>query len=265
MLLCVCAAAVASAQELVMPWGADEPGPVQSAARHARTPELVWDTPLAPGAQRAASRHYIAFYSAYGIAGGSGDYACNMVDFDLEYGYRLHPRHALTLSLNVGFGDKMDNRWVLDAEGAGRAYSNNFSRTMLGLMLGYRFSQPLGRVCRLHMGAMAGLDMQRLRSDIGRDWHQDDEYEDVWDSETETYVTTRRRHGRGDTAWGLAYAGYAAIEWQVGDEVSLTLGYMYRGTTAAPRGKADYPPGEPARRADAGGWHELRLGISRAF
>lgn len=266
-LLSFCCAVAVSAQDLIAAWGESEPGPVQSATRHERTPELRWDKPprQAMGVQRGFSRHSLGLYVAYGIADSSGDFTCNMADFELEYGYYLHPRHALTLSLNVGVGDKQNNRWIVDEDGASRAYSDNFSRNMVGLMFGYRYTQPLSRSVRLQLGAKAGVDMQGLHADVGRDWHVDLEYDEVWDSDTESYIKRRRRYGKSSLAWGWAYAAHATLEWQVSDVTTLSVGYMYRGTTAAPHSKPDYPQDAQMIRADACGWHELRLGVSRRF
>lgn len=265
MSICMVCAGYGLAQDIIAPWGDHEPGPVQRAATQPHTPELNVEI-LRPSISLHPTRHTFGLNIGYGIkALTNGNFTCNIVDFELEYGYHLHPQHAITASFDFGIGSRKSNSWYLSENKPPRPFSDNFDRTMCGLMLGYRFSQIISNRCQLQMGIKGGLDMQRLRADIGRDWSLEEAFDQYYDEDNETWVTRHRRFGHGNSAYGFSYAAYISYEWLMTENITLSFGYLYRGTTARPHGYPEFPKNSERITASAADWHELRLGISSRF
>ena len=176
-------------------------------------------------------------------------YACDIAGFELEGAYRLSKRHAITASIGFAGGGQTNDFLVVNPHGGFDPFTDSYDRSSFTLMVGYRFTQPLGRRWVLQLGAKCGMDVQTLDIDYGYGWRWP--YDDWGD-------------GQRDTDVGLAYAGYVNFGYRLTSNTVLYVGYQFRGSTAEP--KMNYSiPEVPHEKAGSMRWHEVRIGASFRF
>lgn len=192
----------------------------------------------------------LSLYGGYGIAASSGPYACDVLDVELQMARHLSPHHALTLSLSYAWARK-------EVDKHSKVYTDNYNRDAAAIMLGYRFTQRVGKHVQFSLGAKAGPDLSVLNVDYGRPTAEGDNHQSVplvgWD------------FGKTHSQIGLGYAAYAEMGLRLGEDAELRLGYMFRGTTCAPDAEPG-PAANPGRlHTDPLRWHEVRAGVSWRF
>ncbi len=182
-------------------------------------------------------------------------YACDVVGAELEGAFTFAKRQAVTLSLGFAGGGQTNDFWVVDDDNFVYPFTDSYDRTSFTLMVGYRYTQPVGKNWVVQVGAKCGMDVQTLDIDYGFGWsgyYYDYPYYDEWND------------GQRDTDVGLAFAGYVNIGYRLSPNAMLYVGYQFRGSTAQPKMNYDIPD-VPHEKTGSMRWHEVRLGISFNF
>lgn len=196
-------------------------------------------------------KYGVVLMGGYGVKNHSGAYARDIVDTELELARYLSPRHALTCSLSFAFAYYNND----GNSPMGKYYTDGYDRDLTALMLGYRFTQRLGRYYTISLGAKAGPEINSLNVDYGRDIREGRNFHlppCAWE------------YGNTHSRLGLAYAAYATIGLPLShkEQVSLNIGYQFRGTTSAPKAERGFGADAYTIRTNPMQWHEVRVGFT---
>ncbi len=190
-------------------------------------------------------------------------YATDIYGFEAELGFHVTRRQAFTLSLSFGSGgDHRTN--LIETEKGAWPVSEDFERSDFNLLLGYRFTQPLGERTRISFGIKGGLDVQGLSYDDYWRKRYFEENPPDWDPDTGEYEYDPD-YNYQERTWGFAYAASVMLEQKLTDSFSFILGYQYKGSTTEPDVPSVVPGGGVGDKARAMGWHEVHLGIRASF
>ncbi len=185
-------------------------------------------------------------------------YATDMKGVEAEFAWYLTPRQAFTLGASFGTGGSDTANYVDTPQGR-LAVSEDFSRTDVSVMLGYRYTQPLTQRTRLSFGLKAGLDVQNLSYDDVQAERADEGYWE-WNDFSGSYEQKKSSHRYSKTRCGLGYAASVTLETKLTERMLLLLGYQYRGATTEPQAPS-IVPGGPGVSARSLRWHEIHLGL----
>ncbi len=203
--------------------------------------------PLPPQYAPSPKRYSFDLRGFYGFrAVPHSVYATDMVGMEAEFAWLYSPRQALTLSGSFGTGGNDRVNYVHTPRGP-IPVSEDFTRSDITLMGGYRFTQPLTQNTSISFSLKGGLDIQRLSYD---DFCPGYDHYDC--------------HSYGETRCGFAYAAAVTLETRLTQNIMLQLGYQFRGSTTKP----DAPsivPGGASSSAHSLRWHEVHLGLRFAF
>lgn len=254
-------------------------GPVWNAVHlHQSLPEkelLAPDKPAAP-VPYLALRHDVQATFFYGLrTSGNDAYTCNIYGLEVEYARYLSRHHALTLTASVGSGSKDYGRWA-EGDGAAIPFTNNYQRTSLCFMAGWRTSVYLSPRLLLSAGIKVGADFQMLNVDYGRDWTKEPKPDhdiqpnyhpdtDSWEYDDDETANKRKTYGNEHSKLGFAYAASVTLSYRITKNTGLTAGYTFRSTNAAPDAEPGQAAEPPRVRSSAIGWHEFHLGLSLSF
>ncbi len=229
------------------------------------TEPTSWVTPLpAPSRDmmvRERSRVSLDMRGFYGFrAVPHSRYATDMLGMEAELAYYVTPRQAITFSAGFGSGGT-DSVNLLDGPHGPMPVSEDFTRSDITLMLGYRFTQPLTARTSLSFGLKGGLDIQELSyDDYWGKYHDEGHWE--WTHGEHEYVYDDHSYGR--KRCGFAYAASVTLETKLTRRGMLQLGYLFRGATTKPDAPSTIPGG-PEMAAHTLRWHEVHLGVRFLF
>lgn len=243
-----CLFAGALAVDSVSAWGA----PLAAPVRWEQVPDAALNQPGMPAAE--PFRWEVGANASYGFsANPSSRFETDVLGIELEGARYITPHQALTLSAGFAAGSHDRDYYVRE----GRHYfpfEDDYTRSDMYLMAGYRATVTLAHRFALSFGAKGGLDVQSLRTKYGyRAWGY---WDDEWDANAKT-----------DTKAGFGYAGYVNLSFEAYPQTFIEVGYQYRGATTQPRARYHgWQEGAPeASKTPDMRWHEVRIGVRRRF
>ncbi len=189
-------------------------------------------------------------------------YATDIIGLEVEFACYFTPRQAITLSASFGKGGNDAVNFMETPEGP-VPVSEDYRRSDITLMLGYRFTQELTERVTLSLGLRGGLDVQRLSYEDSQARIRDKGHWE-WDNDGEQYELVYDDHCYGKTRCGFAYAASVTLERRLTERLMLQLGYQYRGATTTPQAPSSIPGGSSVS-AHAARWHEVHFGLRLQF
>ena len=198
-------------------------------------------------------------------------YSCNLYGLEVEYARHLTRHHSFTLSASMANGSKDKGKWAV-VDGERIPFTNEYRRTSVCLMAGWRTSLHLSSSLLLSAGAKAGIDIHVLNVDFGRNWLADDErhkneHHDHYhsDSDSDPWCNKHDSYGNNHAKVGFAYALSGTVSYCISYSSAIFVGYTYRASTAAPDAEPGNAADPPRVRTSAMGWHEIHIGYSKYF
>lgn len=200
-------------------------------------------------------RGHFGINFAGGISNGNGElYDTDIYSIELELAYDLNKYNAVTMGMSLGVGSGDESMWLPGHRGP-RYFEYDYTRSPLTFMLGYRLQLPVTKRITFAMGVKGGLDIQSISLD-----YYPHEYR--YDPDDDSYYNDPEQR---DHKVGLVYAGYAGINFKIGQQTSLEVGYQFRASTARPEVCREWEPGCPTVKVPELGLHEVRVGLRFDF
>lgn len=231
------------------------------------------EEPASAATPRTSGISQVGLSFGYGFNSSSGDtYTSNMFLAEAETAWLLNRYHALTATLHFAIGKEDHDGFRQDGQ-TRRYFTDNYDRSSLSLMLGYRFTAPLNPAVSLTLGTRGGIDLQNLKVDYGRNGRSYTHHHANWfDPDDED---TREREWTDETlALGLAYSAHASMAinmnylLDINSEnyrADLVIGYAIWGSTTQPTARLTGGAHPIKQRADTLLLQEIRAGISITF
>ena len=200
-------------------------------------------------------RGQFGVHFAGGFSNGNGElYDTDIYSLELELAYNLNHYNALTLGLSMGMGGGDESMWLPGHRGP-RYFEYDYTRSSIACMLGYRLQVPITERVTFVMGAKGGLDNQSISLDYYPHEYRYDPYDDTYYNDPE----------QRDHKFGLTYAAYAGLSFNLSEKTSLEVGYQFRASTARPEVRREWEHGNPTVKVPEMGLHEVRVGLRFNF
>ena len=200
-------------------------------------------------------RGHAAINLSGGFSNGNGElYDTDIFSLEIELAYDLNKYNALTLGFSMGMGGGDEAMWLPGHRGP-RYFEYDYTRSPLMVMVGYRLQLPITKRVTLAMGVKGGVDMQSISLDYYPHEYEYDPYEDEYYNDPE----------QRDHKFGFAYAAYAGLNFKLGEQTGLEVGYQFRASTARPEVCREWEPGCPTVKVPELGLHEVRVGLRVDF